>query len=113
MTLDWGKMKTSRSRRALIPTQITGAIVGHYDQTPDQLEAQFGDLQAIATHLYAANIVSGTVLDFTALADSTGNPFPGVDATGTWLVALICGICRNPAPWYLTILEPTPQPCTK
>lgn len=113
MTLDWGRMKTNALGVTFDPTQITSAIVGHYDQTPDQLEAQFGDLRTIATHLYSANIVSGAVLDFTALADSAGNRFPGVDATGTWLVALMCDNCRNPAPWYLTILEPAPQPCAK
>jgi hypothetical protein len=113
MTLDWGSMKTNALGAAFDPTVISSAIVGHYDQTPDQLEAEFGDLRTIATHLYSASIVAGVTLDFTALADSTGNPFPGVDATGTWLVALICDNCRNPAPWYLTILEPAPQPCAK
>jgi hypothetical protein len=113
MTLDWGSMKTNALGGTFDPTVITSAIVGHYDQMPDQLEAQFGDLRTIATHLYSASIVAGTILDFTALADATGNSFPGVDATGTWLVALICDNCRNPAPWYLTILEPAPQPCAK
>ena len=81
--------------------------------TPAELEAQFTDLRTIATDLYSANIFSGTVLDFTMLADSTGNPFPGVDSTGTWLVALFCDNCRNPAPWYLTILESVSQPCAR
>jgi hypothetical protein len=113
MTLDWGSMKTNALGVTFDLPAITSAIVGQYDQTLDQIEAQFGDLQAIATHLYSANIYSGYVLDFTTLADSAGKPFPGVDATGTWLVALICGNCNNPAPWYLTVLEPTPQPCAK
>ncbi len=92
-------------------TNITSAIVGHYTQTPAELESQFLDLRTIAQDLYTAQIQSGTSLDFTTLMDSAGNPFPGVDSTGTWLVALICGNCRNPAPWYLTILEPAAQPC--
>ena len=111
MTLDWGQMKTNALGASFYATNITSAIVGHYDQTPDQLEANFGDLRTVATHLYSASIVSGVILDFTTLADSAGSPFPGIDSTGTWLVALICGNCRNPAPWYLTILAPVPQPC--
>jgi hypothetical protein len=51
------------------------------------------------------------VLDFTTLVDDAGNSFPGIDSTGTWLVALICTNCRNPAPYYLTILKPAAQPC--
>jgi hypothetical protein len=36
----------------------------------------------------------------------TNAPFAGIDDTGTWLVGLICGNCRNPAPWYMTIAKP-------
>jgi hypothetical protein len=43
--------------------------------------------------------------------DDKGNSFPGVDSNGTWLVALLCTNCRNPAPYYLTVLEPVAQPC--
>jgi len=113
LMLDWGQMKTNALGADFISTNITSAIVGHYTQTPAQLESQFLDLQTIAADLYTANILSGSILDFTTLKDSAGNSFPGVDATGTWLVGLTCGNCRNPAPWYLTILEPVPQPCAK
>ena len=60
----------------------------------------------IATKYYTADIPSGAVLDFTTLKDSAGGSFPGVDDDGTWMVGLICGNCRNPAPWYMTILKP-------
>lgn len=86
---------------------ITSAIVGHYSETPAQLEAKFLDLDLIATNYYSGDIMSGSVLDFTKLTETTsGAAFPGIDDTGTWLVGLICGNCRNPAPWYLTILKP-------
>ena len=85
---------------------VTDAIVAHYTQTPAQLETQFLDLDLIATDFYRAKIESGTVLDFTTLKDKDGKPFPGVSSDGTWLVGLTCGDCRNPAPWYLTILKP-------
>ena len=34
-----------------------------------------------------------------------GQAFPGIDATGTWLLGLECGNCGIPAPWYLTVLK--------
>ena len=113
ISLDWGPLdgQTNALGATFIATNITSAIVGHYTQTPAELETQFLYLQLTATELYTATIPPGTVLDFTTLADSSGKPFPGVDGTGTWLVGLTCGNCKNPAPWYLTILVPAPQPC--
>ena len=52
-----------------------------------------------------------TVLDFTTLKDKTGASFTGVTSDGTWLVGLFCGLCRSPAPWYMTVLVPAQQPC--
>ncbi|HEX7500572.1 MAG TPA: hypothetical protein VF524_09750, partial [Polyangia bacterium] len=81
-------------------------LLGHYTQTPAQLEKQFLDIQLIATDLYEAGISIGTRIDFSTLTTSSGKAFSGIDTTGTWLVALQCGACRNPAPWYLSILKP-------
>jgi len=106
LTLDSGQMTTNALGAPFPQGYITSAIVGHYSETPAQLESKFLDLDRIATNYYRADIPSGTVLDFRTLRDSAGNNFPGVDASGTWVVGLICGNCRNPAPWYLTILKP-------
>jgi hypothetical protein len=106
ITLDWGKMMTNALGNTFIATNITNAMVGHYTQTPAELEAKFLDLELIAADLYRAEIGSGTVLDFSLLKNKSGKAFAGIDADGTWVVALQCGQCRNPAPWYLTILKP-------
>jgi hypothetical protein len=111
LTLDWSQLKTNAIGTPFDILSITTVFVGHYTQTPPQLEAQFIDLKTIATELYSANIYSGAVLDFTTLTDTAGKSFPGIDATGTWLVALIEGGGLNPAPRYLTILVPAAQPC--
>jgi hypothetical protein len=110
LTLDWTDMVTRMAPNALGGTfkeaYITSAVVGHFAETPAELESKFLDLDMIATKYYRADIQSGATLDFTTLKDSTGASFPGVDDTGTWMVGLICGNCRNPAPWYMTILKP-------
>lgn len=111
LSLDWSMMTTNALGTPFIATNIAHAIVGHYTQTPAQLEKQFLDINMIAEDLYQADIPFGTTLDFTMLTDAKGNAFTGIDSTGTWLVALVCTTCRNPAPWYLTILEPATQPC--
>jgi hypothetical protein len=106
ITLDWSGMTTNALGGVFAPTRITYALVGHYTQTPTELEKQFLDLQLIATEMYSATISIGTSVDFSTLTTSSGKAFSGIDNTGTWLVALQCGDCHNPAPWYLTILKP-------
>jgi hypothetical protein len=106
LTLDWTQMTTNGLGRDFTEGYVTSAVVGHYTQTPAQLESQFLDLDRIAIATYRADLASGSVLDFTTLKDANGAEFPGVDDDGTWLVGLFCGNCRNPAPWYMTILKP-------
>jgi len=106
LMLDWSQMQTNALGAQFKEGYVTSAVVGHYSQTPDELEKKFLDLDTIATNYYRANIDAGSVLDFSTLKDSSGASFPGVDDNGTWLVGLICGNCRNPAPWYMTILKP-------
>jgi hypothetical protein len=106
LTLDWSQMQTNGLGRTFESGSVTSAVVSHYAQTPAELEAQFLDLDRIALASYRGDIGSGSVLDFTTLTDDNGASFPGVDDQGTWLVGLFCGNCRNPAPWYMTILKP-------
>jgi hypothetical protein len=106
LTLDWSQMVTNGLGRPFTEGYVTSAIVGHYSQTPAQLETQFLDLDRIALATYRADLQAGSVLDFSTLMDANGAAFPGVDDNGTWLIGLVCGNCRNPAPWYMTILKP-------
>jgi len=113
MTLDWSDMVNRMAKNGLGATlkdgYITNAVVGHYTETPAELEAKFLDINLIAepNQYYTTQLTSSTMLDFTTLKDMTsGATFSGVDDTGTWLLGLICGNCRNPAPWYMTILKP-------
>lgn len=106
LMLDWSQLTTNALGAVFKEGYVTSAVVGHYTQTPAELEAKFLDLDRIASEYYRADILSGSILDFTTLKSESGSSFPGVDDTGTWLVGLICGNCRNPAPWYMTVLEP-------
>jgi hypothetical protein len=115
LTLDWSTLQHNALGTALTSSNrinIDHAIVGHYTQSVSSLESDFLNLQGDADKLYQADIGSGTVVDFSMLQDASGNKFSGIDSSGTWLVALLCTTnCRNPAPWYLTILTPNPSTC--
>ena len=106
LTLDWSEILVNGLGREFLPSQVTEAFVGHYSETPAELEKKFLDLDRIALAIYRTSIPSGFVLDFSTLKDSSGASFPGIDGNGTWVVGLLCGNCRNPAPQYLTILKP-------
>jgi hypothetical protein len=106
LTLDWSHMNVDGFGRRFTRGNVTDAIVGHYAGTPAELEKKFLDLDQIALKTYRAAIPSGLVLDFKTLKDDSGASFTGIDGTGTWLVGLLCGNCRNPAPLYMTILKP-------
>lgn len=111
ITLDWGDT-TALPKNSLghewLPNNITSALVGHYNESPAELEGQkFLDLELIATEIYRGDIESGHSVNLSTLKSSSGQAFKGIDSSGgTWIVALRCGNCRNPAPWYLAVLKP-------
>ena len=106
ITLDWGDMTKTGLGTVFDPTQITRALVAHYTQGSGQLEKNFLNIELIATDLYETKIEEGSTVDFSTMTKkSDGKSFPGIDDTGTWVVALQCGGCRNPSPWYLSILK--------
>jgi hypothetical protein len=107
VTLDWGELTKTGLGTDFDPTQVTRALVAHYAQSSGQLEKDFLNIELIATDLYETKIEEGSTVDFSRMTKaSDGTSFPGIDDTGTWLVALQCGACRNPSPWYLSILKP-------
>ncbi len=106
ISINWRDMMTNALGNEFTPTSIQYVRVSRYLQTPAELEAQFLDLELIADTSYSAEVPAGTSADLSALTNEAGQPFAGIDGTGTWLLALMCGSCRNPAPWYITTLVP-------
>jgi hypothetical protein len=107
ITLNWGKVGKTSMGQDFITSDITHAILANYSESPTELESKFLDLELIAKKLYEADIeTADPKVDFSTLKDKSGNKFSGIDGDGTWLLALQCGGCRNPAPLYLTIFKP-------
>jgi hypothetical protein len=108
ITFDWTDLMTSAANLEIDPTQITKIRVGKYSISATDMEQQnnFLNLDALADTLYTATVAAGTSYDLSKTKDANMNTFPGIDDTHTWIVALNCGDCANPAPWYMTILKP-------
>jgi hypothetical protein len=110
ITLDWTNMTKTALDTDFDPTSITHALVGHYTgKKVGDLESQFLDIELIAADLYEGDISIGTSIKLSDLKTKDGTAFSGIDDNGEWLVALQCGACHNPAPWYLSLLRPCNQ----
>lgn len=107
-SLDFGGLARTGEGSIFIPDRVTAAFIGHYVESPAELEAKLFDLDQAAIELYRAVIPSGNVLDFSTLISGIGEVFPGITSTGTWLLGLQCGACHDPTPQYLTVLAPCP-----
>ncbi len=98
--------------REWIPTKITDITVAHYlTKTPKDLEDDFLNLELSADKTWSIFLSAGQSVNLAKLnteADGSGEYFPGIDNVGTWIVALKCGTCSNPAPWFLSILHACP-----
>lgn len=107
ITVDWSALTTNGLGRAWQSRSITKLTVGHYTQSLTELENQFFDLETIATTLYSEYVPSDDPISLAGLKDAQMNAFPGIDGTGTWIMALFCdpSYCGNPAPWFLTVLK--------
>ncbi len=107
IVLDWsGSIKYNALAREFIPTQIREVIVANYlTRGLDELERQFLDLEHAADVLYRAEITTGASIRLSELKSDAGEPFHGVSTSGVWIVALLCGGCSNPAPWFLSVVE--------
>jgi hypothetical protein len=107
LTLDWSSMNVTAAGAEFIPSSITGLRVASYTQSPEELEGPyFNQLEEIAVEMYEAPVDAGTQIRLDLARTSDGKQFAGIDDTHTWLLALNCGACQNPAPWYLTVLKP-------
>jgi len=105
--VDWSKLTTNGLGRTWQSRSITKLTVGHYTQSLTDLENDFFDLETIATSLYSEYVPSDDPISLSGLKDAQMNAFPGIDDSGTWIMALFCDpkYCGNPAPWFLTVLK--------
>ncbi|RME22293.1 MAG: hypothetical protein D6798_16160 [Deltaproteobacteria bacterium] len=107
-SIDWSAVTTNMGGNPFEPLSVSEVMVGRYDEDLATLEERFLDLELLTDDLWLGPHPSGTATDLSTLARaSDGAPFPGFSPDGTWLFALRCGTCSNPAPLFLTVLQPT------
>ena len=106
--MDWSGLDHNGQGNPLVSESIDGVMLGFYEgETAGSLEGQVLDLELIADQLYELGPDSGgpnlgsKTFD---LADLDG--FSGFEGDGVWIFGLTCSMCQNPAPLFLTVLNP-------
>jgi hypothetical protein len=108
--LDWSQITRDSMGNPVIFQYLDSLLLAFYEgMTVANLEAQFLDIDMIATSLYELAIPTGAKsADLARAKDASGAAFPGFGRTnGVWAVGLLCSTCQVPAPVALSILEPT------
>ncbi len=106
--LDWSGLTRNGLGAELSFGEIDGLMIGRYaDDSIAELEASFLDLELVADELWNFHLPGGTSVDLSTL-DSDEGAFPGFQGEGSWILALRCSTCSNPAPLFLTVVEPDP-----
>lgn len=103
LTLDWTGLTVDGVGNSLFVDSIDTVLVGRFDLSVEEMEQQVNALEDLADPLWTLEVTEPRA-DLSLLVGDT--PFQGIDADGTWLVALYCGSCLNPAPRFVTLLQP-------
>lgn len=99
--VDWGGLTVDGLGNPMSTGTIDRLLVGRFDAAPDDLQALGGALLHAAEETWSVDVQSTGEGTMALQGDSL---FPGVGSASTWLLALECSSCLNPAPRFLTRL---------
>lgn len=107
LTFDWAGLTRDGLGDSLDHATLDELWVARFEETPEELAQDVFALEERAQVQWTLDVAgySGA-----ALADLEGEgAFAGIDRTGTWLLALRCRTCTNPAPRFVTLLQGSPE----
>lgn len=105
-TVEWSKLSISGNGLPVIPGDLDEVMVASFDGFEiTDLEEQFIDLDLVATDLWTLQLDGGTEATLSGLVNADGEGFPGFTTDQTWLIALRCTSCTNPAPVFMSVVK--------
>lgn len=105
-TIDWSGLTKDGLGNDVNIQNIDSVMIGFYEGfSSADVQAQFLDLELVATELYTLPLNGEVTADLTQATDGKTN-FTSFSGDGTWIVALRCSTCSNPAPLFLSIVDP-------
>lgn len=105
--VDWSALTTGPSGLPIDLPDIDTLMIARYDEPIYLLEEDFLHVDSLAEQIWTADVEGWGDWYLDELEDADGEAFPGFTAeSGTWLTALRCSTCLNPAPPFLGVVEP-------
>jgi len=101
--LDWSELTTDALGNPIELSRFDHLVLEHLDLPLAEIEDRFLDLELLPGTSWEAEVGGQTSLDLAGL-----DAFPGFFSEGTWLLAVQCSTCSNPAPRFLTVLHVVP-----
>lgn len=102
---DWTLLTTDSSGAEIRLADLDQLMLAHYTQDLSELEADFLNIETLADEMYLQDISGLPGFELYDLVSESGDSFGGFTADGTWLIALRCTTCINPAPPFLGVFE--------
>ncbi len=105
--IDWTDSPIYDSMDQLFDSStVQRVMVAYYeDETLDDLENNFLQLEDMAEKVWSVNHRLGTYENLSNLKDENGDAFEGINDDGLYILALLCESCSNPAPRFLSVLK--------
>jgi len=97
ISIDWRELTKDGLGNAAEPSKIDGLFVGRYSRSLEELENDFFDLDREYQEFWSMRLDNEGVANLSGLEG-----FGGFDNESTWLLALQCSTCLNPAPRFIT-----------
>lgn len=104
LEIDWSDVTVDGLGNALNAAGIDELVLGRYDARRGALGSKVFDLESAASEVWTMPIDGAPGANLGDLAGDTA--FEGISGASTWLLALRCSTCLNPAPRLVTVLEP-------
>lgn len=106
---DWSTLTKSAAGRTVDFVQITRVLVASFTQPVAELQKNenFLNLEKLAVDKWSTQDLAGTTVSFSILKNEKDqSAFSGFDSSHTWIIALENQDALNPAPWYMTVVQP-------
>ncbi len=103
--VDWSELTTNGYGDDIELSNIDWLYLARYSMDLTELEQDFLRLEVLSDFYYEADVEGLGEYDLAELTSNTGEPFDGFDKDGTWVLALRCSTCINPAPLFLGVFE--------
>ncbi len=103
--VDWSALTLGPSGQAIDLPDIDTLTLARYDEAPSDLESDFLHVDALAEEMWSHDVEGWGDWYLDELEDADGVAFDGFNRHGTWLIALRCSTCLNPAPPFLGVIS--------